>query len=147
MLDQLIVGDNIQMGPNAYISWNKVTSKPDVATKSDIPTIPSYITATKITSTTIESPKIIGGSIESNTTINVGTNATIGKYLYMNPIDFGGGIKWNDVAEIYIDPSTKTLVLTGLNNTQIGRYNGNTIIRGNVSFPDSSGLTTTAVFG
>jgi len=144
MLDQLIVGDNIQMGPNAYISWNKVTSKPDVAVKSDIP---SYITATKITSTTIESPKIIGGSIESNTTINVGTNATIGKYLYMNPIDFGGGIKWNDVAEIYIDPSVKTLVLTGLNNTQIGRYNGNTIIRGNVSFPDSSGLTTTAVFG
>jgi hypothetical protein len=148
-----IEGDII-MGPNSVITWDNL---PDgVAASSDIPTspedigalsadaLPSYITKTKITQTTIESPDIRGGTITSNTTINVGTNATIGKYLYMKP-EYLGGIKWNGVAEIYVDPGGPTLVVTGLNNTQIGHYLGNTIIRGNVSFPDSGGIT--AVFG
>ena len=64
-VNELIVGDNITMGPNAYISWNKVTSKPDVATKSDIPTIPSYIQSTRITGTSIESCTITGNTIQT----------------------------------------------------------------------------------
>ena len=145
---------DVVMGPNSVITWGNL---PDgVAAIDDIPTspgdigalpasdLPSYITKTKITQTTIESPDIRGGEISSDTVINVGTDATIGKYLYMKP-EYSGGIKWNGVAEIYVDPGGSTLVVTGLNNTQIGHYRGNTIIRGNVSFPDSDGIT--AVFG
>jgi hypothetical protein len=147
------------------ITWDNL---PDgVAASSDIPTspedigalpasdLPSYITKTKITETEIESPTIrggeiiggtiTGGEIISNTIINVGTDVIIGKNLYLDPSSASTGIKWNGVAQIYIDPPANTLVVTGLNNTQIGHYLGNTVIRGNVSFPDSGGIP--AVFG
>lgn len=70
----LAVGDQIQMGPNATISWSNVTDKSSVATVDYVDdkvdniegvTLPSYITATKITKTTIESPTITGAYIES----------------------------------------------------------------------------------
>jgi len=64
--DELVVGTNIAMGANAYISWNNVTSKPV------IPTLPSYITSTKITATTIESPSISAGTI-TGASISAGT--------------------------------------------------------------------------
>ena len=64
--DELVVGTNIAMGPNAQISWDNVTSKPV------IPTLPSYITSTKITATTIESPAISAGTIASSS-ISAGT--------------------------------------------------------------------------
>ena len=57
----LSVGTHIAMGPNATISWDKVTNQPY------IPVLPSYITSTKITSTTIESPSITGGTITGGT--------------------------------------------------------------------------------
>jgi hypothetical protein len=31
LIDELIVGDNVQMGPNAYISWSKVLDQPDIS--------------------------------------------------------------------------------------------------------------------
>lgn len=55
----LQVGEEITMGPKATISWKKVTDPPD------IPAIPGYITSTKITKTTIESPMILGGTFEA----------------------------------------------------------------------------------
>ena len=70
----LAVGDQIKMGPNATISWNNVTDTSSVATVDYVNqqvdniegvTLPSYITATKITKTTIESPTITGAYIES----------------------------------------------------------------------------------
>lgn len=145
-VNELIVGENIQMGANAYISWNNVYNKPtDLAYKSDIPTLPSYIKSTYIDSTTIQSPTIVGGSIISNTTINVGTDASIGRYLNMSTIHQNGAIRWQGYGEIFMDLPAKTLVVYGDNATQIGTWYGNTIIRGNVSFPDSSGII--AVFG
>ncbi len=54
-IQNLVVGNNVTMGANATISWANVTSQPF------IPTVPSYITSTKITSTSIESPNITGG--------------------------------------------------------------------------------------
>lgn len=92
--DQLIVGSNVTMGPNAYIAWSNVQSKPtdlagldsaaanklggiaagatvgadwntNVTNKPTIPTIPGYITSTKITATTIESPTITAGSFNT----------------------------------------------------------------------------------
>jgi Phage-related protein len=84
-------GDVI-MGPGSVITWDNL---PDgVAASSDIPTspedigalpasdLPSYITKTKITQTTIESPDIRGGTITSDTTIDVGTDLKVGKNIY-----------------------------------------------------------------
>jgi hypothetical protein len=71
----------------------------------------SSVDAENITGTTISGKTITGGQITSNTTINVTTDATIGDTLYMNSSAFYGGIKWEGVAEIYIDPSSKSLFL------------------------------------
>ncbi len=74
-IENLTVGGNVTMGPNATITWGNVESKPafstvatsgsysDLLNKPSIPTVPSYITSTKITSTTIESPYVSGGTI------------------------------------------------------------------------------------
>lgn len=59
-INNLVVGGNVTMGANATISWSNVNGKPDVAVKGDIP---SYITSTKITRTTIESPTVRGGEL------------------------------------------------------------------------------------
>jgi hypothetical protein len=85
-------GDVI-MGPGSVITWDNL---PDgVAAIEDIPTspgdigalpasaLPSYITKTKITRTTIESPNIKGGTISSNTTIDVGTDLKVGNNIYL----------------------------------------------------------------
>jgi len=85
-------GDVI-MGPGSIITWDNL---PDgVAAIEDIPTspgdigalpasaLPSYITKTKITRTTIESPNIKGGTISSNTTIDVGTDLKVGNNIYL----------------------------------------------------------------
>ena len=98
--NELVVGDNIAMGPNARISWSQVTSKPD------IPVLPSYIKSTYIDSTTVQSPtiiggQIIGGSITSNSTIDVTTDAYIGNNLYLGntgarSIVFNSGVSITD---------------------------------------------------
>jgi len=85
-------GDVI-MGPGSIITWDNL---PDgVAAIEDIPTspgdigalpasaLPSYITKTKITQTTIESPDIKGGTISSDTIINVGTDLKVGNNVYL----------------------------------------------------------------
>jgi hypothetical protein len=85
-------GDVI-MGPGSVITWDNL---PDgVAAIEDIPTspgdigalpasaLPSYITKTKITRTTIESPNIKGGTISSDTVINVGTDLKVGNDIYL----------------------------------------------------------------
>ncbi|MFA5655106.1 MAG: phage tail spike protein [Dysgonamonadaceae bacterium] len=85
-------GDVI-MGPGSVITWDNL---PDgVASTGQIPTspedigalpasdLPSYITKTKITQTTIESPDIRGGTITSDTTIDVGTDLKVGNNVYL----------------------------------------------------------------
>lgn len=47
---------NVSLGSNATIQWAAIDNAPD------IPTLPSYIKSTKITSTTIESPTIRAGT-------------------------------------------------------------------------------------
>jgi len=114
-------GDVI-MGPNSVITWDNL---PDgVAASSDIPTspedigalpasdLPSYITKTKITRTTIESPDIRGGTITSNTTIDVGTDLHVGKKIYLNSGSFTSDIVFNPNVRIYSDPAAKSLILS-----------------------------------
>ncbi|ETT77499.1 hypothetical protein C173_03249 [Paenibacillus sp. FSL R7-277] len=62
---KLLLGENAFMGPNARISWTQVTEQPV------IPVLPAYIASTKITSTTIESPSIFGGTIAIGSGNNV----------------------------------------------------------------------------
>ncbi len=62
-------------------SYSQITgSKPPTDAEAN----PSYIKSTKITATTIESPTITGGSITSNTNINVGTDLRVGKHIYLD---------------------------------------------------------------
>jgi hypothetical protein len=102
------------MGHNATISWAQVTNKPS------IPTLPSYIKSTYIDSTRIESPLIIGGelrggSITSDTDIDVTEDARIGEKLILSEVDFNAGIYWGSptqpTATIYIDPISESLFL------------------------------------
>ena len=76
-IETLIVGSNVTMGSSATISWNNVTNQPL------IPTLPSYITSTKITATTIESPSITSGTITggsiNGSTIAIGSSNNIFK--------------------------------------------------------------------
>ena len=116
-IEDLVVGGNVTMGANATISWDNVINQPT------IPTLPEYITSTKITQTTIESPDITGGtitggSITSNSTIDVITNAKIGEALILNPVGARSGIQWGegsitDVPAIYYDPLGGAITIGG----------------------------------
>lgn len=119
--DELVVGDNIRMGPNATISWSNVTDKPS------IPVIPSYIKSTYIDETTIMSPEIYGGyiyggiieggQIISNSEIDVNTDVYIGRNLFMNATTFNQGIYFNTFDETsltVLDPVSGILVRGGL---------------------------------
>lgn len=108
-IEDLVVGGNVTMGPNATISWNNVTSQPK------IPTIPDYIKSTKITHASIESPMIIGGtiiggSVKSDSIIDVTTDVKIGHNLYLlePATSFESGIYWGNkntfTAVIRYDP-------------------------------------------
>lgn len=115
-IETLEVGYNVIMGPDAYISWRQVTDKPN------IPVLPSYIKSTYIDSTRIESPTIYGGyirggRIESDSRIDVTTDAYIGRNLYMNAARFGEGIffnTWNETSITVADPSSGILIKGGL---------------------------------
>lgn len=68
--EELIVGDNIRMGSNAYISWNQVTNQPRIPQNaSDVGAISendgrlTYIGWNGIYSGTISGNNIIGGTI------------------------------------------------------------------------------------
>lgn len=83
--------------------------------------VPDYITSTKITETTIESPTITGGVIrggrvESDSVIDVKTDAQIGNKLVINASNFNGGIEFRysdgtKIGEVYVDPVTKALFI------------------------------------
>lgn len=70
------------------------------------------LSADKITAGTITATvSLTAAYITSESEINVITNARIGRGLYINPNNFNNGIYWDGVAEIYIDPVSKSLFL------------------------------------
>lgn len=106
--DELIVGENIQMSPKATINWNQVNDKPFIPSKaSDIGAKPSsysayddigwnrltqitangvytgIVQANQIQAGTIYGLTISGGSITSNSTINVTTDVYVGNNIYL----------------------------------------------------------------
>ena len=58
-IEDLVVGGNVEMGPDATIDWGQVSNQPV------IPTLPGYIQSTKITGTSIESCTITGNTIQT----------------------------------------------------------------------------------
>jgi hypothetical protein len=86
-IEELEVGKNVTMGADATISWSQVSDTPT------IPTLPGYITSTKITSTTIESPTITGGSI-------TGVTLTAQDYLYIDTSNINEGLYLNGTGGI-----------------------------------------------
>lgn len=84
----------IKFGPLTSNSWSDIggTGKPsdnatvgadwntNISNKPTIPVLPGYITSTKITSTTIESPTITGGVLQTNDT-NIGVVRLSGNTL------------------------------------------------------------------
>ncbi|MNK72496.1 Prophage endopeptidase tail [compost metagenome] len=153
-IETLEVGRNVIMGPNAVMSWSQISNQPY------IPVLPSYIQSTKIGSTYIESPTISagtingavinGGKITSDTTITVGTDATIGNNLQLgDPTDpyatrsigFGSSAylnsKWDSGQSVFEFVSNQI------------NLKGNTILNGTVDFTNSTviGLKIVPVFG
>ncbi|MGI6180390.1 phage tail spike protein, partial [Butyricicoccus intestinisimiae] len=142
-------GDVI-MGPNSVITWDNL---PDgVAAIDDIPTspgdigalpasaLPSYITKTKITQTTIESPDIKGGTISSNTTIDVGTDLKVGNNVYL------GKYVQSEDKHIYLKDTSylytvgDSLGITSMGNVIISAGFGDVYI-GSSDSPNNRGAT------
>lgn len=141
-------GDVI-MGPGSVITWDNL---PDgVASIGQIPTspedigalpasdLPSYITKTKITQTTIESPNIRGGTISADTTIDVGTDLKVGNNIYL------GKYVQSEDKHIYLKDTCylytigDSLGITAMGNVIINPAGG--VYIGNSNSPDNEVAT------
>lgn len=117
--NELIVGDNIKMGPNAVISWDNVTGTGNIAELDDIPS-DSYIT--RITKDMIETDSIYARYLEVHAANIRGTivadevdasNIT-GDEIYGLTLRTGGGVEidsdritfGNGAGEIYYGRGT-----------------------------------------
>jgi len=119
-IDNFQLGRNVFMGPEATISWTQVTNQPN------IPTLPSYISATKITQTTIESPNIYGGTIAIGSGNNVLKADSNGVYL-------GNASFSNAPFKVTMDGK-----LTALDGTFKGTIDGSIITGGLIRTADSA---------
>ena len=124
---QLVVGDNIQMGANATISWSKVTNQPTILGTDDVDgQIATYIDGHSIQASTLKGQYVrIYGSNGSTVygTIYAGTN-TVG----------------TTALELYGDNGLR---LTSGGNTYLTGNNGGSILIGY----DTSGSGTAALSG
>lgn len=124
---QLVVGDNIQMGANATISWSKVTDQPTILGTDDVDgQIATYIDAHSIQASTLKGQYVYIYGSNGRTvygTIYAGTN-TAG----------------TTALELYGDNGLR---LTSGGNTYLTGNNGGSILIGY----DSSGAGTAALSG
>lgn len=124
---QLVVGDNIQMGANATISWSKVTDQPTILGTDDVDgQIATYIDAHSIQASTLKGQYVYIYGSNGRTvygTIYAGTN-TVG----------------TTALELYGDNGLR---LTSGGNTYLTGNNGGSILIGY----DTSGAGTAALSG
>lgn len=100
-------GITIQKGS---IQWSSISGRPS------IPSIPSYITRTKITETTIESPTIVGGVIrggkfEADADGGVNFVTSDGSTTWGSIIYNGNGINIGAIDGIVLDPGWGNVVI------------------------------------
>jgi len=86
LVDELVVGQNVTMGPNATISWNQVTEQPYIPPPVYLP---DYIKSTYIDSTNVVSPYITGGTL-TGSVIRTGASG-----VRLN-IDANGIVSYNE---------------------------------------------------
>jgi hypothetical protein len=117
----LIVGGNVEMGPDATITWGQVTSQPQIISEDMVTTITentietATIRANQITTGTL-SGIYINGVYITGAQIDISEDVNIGDFLYLNGSNFLSGIRWKNssgttVAEIYIDPASGAMFL------------------------------------
>lgn len=88
-IEDLIVGGNVTMGPNAVICWGQVENADNIVTtitEDTIKTTDVYAMYLQVDSARIRG-SIVADSLSTNAQINVGTDAYIGDYLFLG----GGG--------------------------------------------------------
>lgn len=163
----ITIKGNIIMGAGSVIDWSSVgnenlDSNPayslaqSAKDKADSINVPSYITSTKITETTIESPTISGGHIngvafhnlQGNAWLELGNGDTKYGDLRLYSYQASGGSKW-EVFRIDDLNGVATMFLCG--NEFIGsvRNSNKVITMGMWDFSGATvtGLKATAVFG
>lgn len=98
-IENLVVGGNVTMGPNATISWSKVTNQPDIPKMSldawKASGYATYIDEYGVYAGTVYADKIEGGVAKLANSVSIGGANPTGKVL-----TFGSG------AEIRTGPST-----------------------------------------
>lgn len=109
------IGGNIKMGYGSTIEWEEVNVSgfPDYAKPEDIPVLPSYIERTKITSTTIESPTITGGTL-NGLVINFGNLGGWGGFGAMGRLYGGSGSDGHGSTQVVNLQSDDGLKITAL---------------------------------
>lgn len=165
MIENIIVGTNATMGPNAYISWNNVTGQPYIPNKaSDVGAIPStYIDSSGIWTGYLNADKIIAGSLSVTklsgliTANQINTNDLSAQKIYQknypnNYMTIGGqfgdlvlSYEGSEYFTIYNNISSASLMRRG--NVFLDSTGTNTIAYGTWNFSNATVQGVKAVFG
>ena len=127
--------DEVNNIKGQYISDGTITNAKISSLSADKITAGTINANISINAPTITGGTITGTSITSNSTINVNTDATIGKTLNISPT-FQGGIKWNGLADVYVDPTGKSLNISSNaagSGNNLNFYGDNINFHGNVT--------------
>lgn len=140
---ELIVGTNVSMGPNAYLSWNNITSPPAIPNGT-------YIDATGVYTGTVQANKIIGTKISGITIESIGTANSVtiqdGKVISNDSgTGSGGTINFESLLDtgrviarqpnttsVEIIPSAITFWQLGANNAKVDSASINFSINSNL---------------
>lgn len=148
-VNELIVGDNIQMGPNAYIAWGKVIDKPtDLVYSGDLA---NYVTNTALT-TQLGKDYVITGKIYAN-------QITAGDFTAFNSLQIGGKNSSNKEILMYTTSGHNVIISAGGSTYPHLQISANQVLLGDEVYVGSSwygakrvlvegdAISSTAVFG
>ena len=118
---QLVVGDNIQMGSNATISWSKVTDQPTILGTDDVDgQIATYIDAHSIQASTLKGQYVYIYGSNGRTvygTIYAGTNSVGTTALELNGSD---GLRLTSGGNTYLTGNNGGSILIGYDTSGSG---------------------------
>ena len=118
---QLVVGDNIQMGANATISWSKVTDQPTILGTDDVDgQIATYIDGHSIQASTLKGQYVYIYGSNGRTvygTIYAGTNSVGTTALELNGSD---GLRLTSGGNTYLTGSNGGSILIGYDTSGSG---------------------------
>lgn len=118
---QLVVGDNIQMGANATISWSKVTDQPTILGTDDVDgQIATYIDAHSIQASTLKGQYVYIYGSNGRTvygTIYAGTNSVGTTALELNGSD---GLRLTSGGNTYLTGNNGGSILIGYDTSGSG---------------------------